>query len=237
MNPTSPYLLALLLCAGLATALAQDRPAPPPGAEGEEFVLDGPERRPVDTLDAELPASGPEPVDTSAGFFRKVFQPGFPNPERAAALSFVLPGAGQVYNKRFAWLKVPVIATGYGLLIYSGEFNRDLKNRYDAAYEFRLDEANAGIPTEFDRAPFFTDERTLRIRRDEAGKNFQLSYIGLVLFHLVQTLEAYTTAHLLEFDMDESLSLQPSVAPPPAGVGPVRPALTLTWRPQGRLGR
>lgn len=233
-----------LLLSASGELLAQVYPDPerPPDTEPGQ-VLDLPEERLVDTADAELPATPREPVDTSAGFFAKILRPGYPNPERAAAMSFVLPGSGQIYNRRFAWLKVPVIAAGYGLFIYSGEFNRDLKNRLEDAYEFRLNENNAQVPTEFDegRRSFLTADQ-LRIQRDRVSKNYQLSYIGLVVFHLVQTLEAYTTAHLLEFDMDESLTLRPSVgqAPGLAGLGASpspTPALTLTWRPQVRRGR
>ena len=237
-----------LLLGLLLTALGELRAQVYPDAERPEGtepgqVLDLPEERLVDTADAELPATPREPVDTSAGFFAKILRPGYPNPERAAAMSFVLPGSGQIYNRRFAWLKVPVIAVGYGGLIWSGEYNRDLKNRLEDAYKFRLDEGNGLLPTEFDegRRSFLTAEQ-LRIQRDRVGKNYQLSYIGLVVFHLVQTLEAYTTAHLLEFDMDESLTLRPTVGPSlgVAGFGASSspaPALTLTWRPEAARGR
>ncbi len=52
-------------------------------------------------------------VDTvGVGFWKKIMAPVYPNPERAAAFSFVLPGAGQVYNKRYAYIKLPVIYAG-----------------------------------------------------------------------------------------------------------------------------
>ena len=96
------------------------------------------------------------------------------------------------------------------------------------------------LPTEFDegRSQYFS-ENQLQIFRDRAEKNYQLSYIGLVAFHFIQTLEAYTTAHLLDFDMDESLTLSPAVLPvaQASGLPTVQPGLSLTWRPQPRSGR
>jgi hypothetical protein len=176
---------------------------------------------PYDTL----PAGENAYVDTlGVGFWRKLTAPVYPNPERAAAMSFVLPGSGQIYNKRFWYLKVPVIYGGYAFLIYRGETNRKLRNDYQVAYQASL----AGETHEFS-GTLFDNPQTLRIRRDAFDKNFQLSYIGVVILHLVQTLEAYTTAHLLEFDMDESLSVSPTLLPPdPMGQTGVSPGIRMS---------
>lgn len=163
-------------------------------------------------------------VDTlGVGFWRKLLAPTYPNPERAAALSFVLPGAGQVYNKKFWYIKVPVIYGGYAFLIQRGEVNRKLRNRFQSAYQASL----RGEVHEFSGLTLGSTGN-LRIRRDQYDKNFQLSYIGVVILHFVQTLEAYTTAHLLKFDMDESLTISPTLIPgDPMGFGVSRPGITV----------
>ncbi len=149
-------------------------------------------------------------VDTAGiNFFKKVFSPVFPNPERAAALSFVLPGAGQIYNRRFAYIKVPVIYAGYGALIYSGQTNLKQRERYATALGLQAQ----GLPHEFTDTRF-DQPNALRTQRDQFDKNYQLSYIGVGILHLVQMLEAYTTAHLLDFDIDENLSMGPQVYQP-----------------------
>lgn len=181
------------------------------------------------TETAEVNAA-PTPADSiKSNFFSKVLKPGYPNPERAAALSLVFPGAGQLYNKRFAYIKVPIIYAGYTGLIISGEFNRKRRNDFQTALELAVQ----GMPHEF------TDTRldspnALRTTRDQFDKRYQLSYIGIVILHLVQTLEAYTTAHLLEFDTDESLTICPTLVGQDAlGFGESRPGLKLVYH----LGR
>ncbi len=170
-------------------------------------------------LETATPQAAPE-VDTSKqGLLARILSPTYPNPEKAGALSFVLPGSGQIYNKRYWYIKVPVIYAGYTGLIAAGEFNRKERNRYQKALTLRL----AGEPHEFSNTRIDAPGE-LRIRRDQFDKRFQLSYIGVVLLHFVQTLEAYTTAHLLEFDTDESLTISPTLldaataAPPAPGM-------------------
>jgi len=163
-------------------------------------------------------------VDTlGVGFWNKIFAPTYPNPERAAAMSFILPGAGQVYNKKFWYIKVPVIYAGYAFLIERGETNRGRRNEFQAAYEAY----SAGEPHQF-TGTRLDSELALRTTRDNFDKNFQLSYIGVVILHFVQTLEAYTTAHLLKFDMDESLTISPTLIPSdPMGFGGSKPGITV----------
>lgn len=205
------FLLFLSVLVLSVSAFAQTDDAEALDTEDEKIVV-------VDTLIED------GYVDTlGVGFWRKLLAPTYPNPERAAALSFVLPGAGQVYNKKFWYIKVPVIYGGYAFLIQRGEFNRKLRNRFQTAYQASL----RGDLHEFSGFTVGTTAN-LRIRRDQYDKNFQLSYIGVVILHFVQTLEAYTTAHLLKFDMDESLTISPTLIPgDPMGFGVSRPGITV----------
>ena len=45
------------------------------------------------------------------------------SPKKAMLLSTVLPGAGQVYNKK--WWKVPIIYAGIGVSVYAAMWNKD----------------------------------------------------------------------------------------------------------------
>lgn len=205
------FLLFLSVLLLSVSAFAQTDDAEALDTEDEKIVV-------VDTLIED------GYVDTlGVGFWRKLLAPTYPNPERAAALSFVLPGAGQVYNKKFWYIKVPVIYGGYAFLIQRGEVNRKLRNRFQSAYQASL----RGEVHEFSGLTLGSTGN-LRIRRDQYDKNFQLSYIGVVILHFVQTLEAYTTAHLLKFDMDESLTISPTLIPgDPMGFGVSRPGITV----------
>ena len=193
-------------------------------------LAQAPEANKPDTTSRVLPAASNRSQDsTKTNFLKKVFQPGYPNPEKAAALSLVLPGAGQIYNKRFSYIKVPIIYAGYTGLIISGEFNRSERNKLQKALVASLKgETHDFSGTRLD------SPSALRTTRDQFDKRYQLSYIGVVLLHLVQTLEAYTSAHLLEFDTDESLTISPTVLNrDAAGFGESLPGIKLTYQ----LGR
>jgi hypothetical protein len=64
---------------------------------------------------------------------------------------------------------------------------------------------------------------TARSRRDGARRTRDLAVAGSALVYLLQALDAYVAAHLLDFDVSEDLSLR--AAPAPGGV-----AATLTLR-------
>src|SRR5712675_742767 len=56
---------------------------------------------------------------------------------KAIIFSAVVPGAGQVYNKKY-W-KVPILYAGLGALIYSIDFNSKKYNTFKDAYIARTD--------------------------------------------------------------------------------------------------
>lgn len=128
------------------------------------------------------------------------FSKDYPNPRKAALLSLVIPGAGQVYNKR--WWKVPLVYGAMGGMVVAIDFNQDLYRRLKTAYLQKIN--NQEVEPELARL----DARTLRILRDRYDKNTQLSYVGLVVVYALQSVEAFVDSHLKTFTVNDDLSLQ-----------------------------
>lgn len=122
---------------------------------------------------------------------------GDPKPTRSVLLSIIVPGAGQIYNRQ-AW-KLPAIYGGYGALIYTLSFNRDLHQRLDKAYRLSV----AGEDHEFSNL----NQSTLRSFRDQYRRNVELTYIGMGAVYVITLLDAFVSAHLSTFDVSEDLSL------------------------------
>lgn len=139
----------------------------------------------------------PEPEKT--GFFN--FKADYPNPKKAAFLSLALPGAGQIYNKRY-W-KLPLVYGALGGMVYLVDFNQSRFRRFRNA----LDLKRADMPHEFSGTRL-DDVRTLRNLRDVYDKRTQVSYIGTVIVYALQAVEAFVDAHLKEFNVDDDLSLR-----------------------------
>lgn len=121
-----------------------------------------------------------------------------PVPKKALLYSFILPGAGQVYNGR--WWKAPFALGamgGMGYLVYT---NNDLYQRLKKALELELQ----------DELHEFSDLNLgvngLRSNRDVYDKRRQLSYVGVVAVYGLIAVEAFVDAHLQNFDISEDLS-------------------------------
>lgn len=129
------------------------------------------------------------------------FNRAYPNPKRAALFSLIIPGAGQLYNKR--WWKAPLVygaLAGMALVVdYNQSRYRRLRNALDLA---RRGETHEFTGTRLDNIS------TLRTLRDSYDKNTQMAYFGMVLVYTLQAMEAFVDAHLKGFDIDDDLSLQ-----------------------------
>ena len=147
-------------------------------------------------------------------FLKKFFQDDYPNPKKAALFSFVLPGAGQAYNKSY-W-KIPIVWSGVGTMVYFIGFNTRNYNRFKTAYRYRVDGDESTVDEEF--ADLYSNAADLKTIRDGYRKNMELSWIGLVAVLALNATDAFVDAHLLEFDVDEDISLRvkPGLQP---GVG------------------
>ena len=131
-------------------------------------------------------------------------------PSKAAFYSAVLPGLGQVYNKRY-W-KVPIVYAVLGLGVYSYKYNDDYYDRFRTAFKSR----QAG----------FTDDEFYDINGDNAEgadpdldmddlerqqENFQrdrdLALVITIAMYALNIIDANVDAHLKQFNVNEDLSL------------------------------
>lgn len=134
--------------------------------------------------------------------------PFLPIPKKAAIYGLSLPGGGQLYNRR--WWKVPLALGAYGGMVYVIDFNQNIYRRLSTAYQLSL----KNEPHEFSNIQGF-DSNTLRNLRDTYDKRTQMSYVGMFFVHALVAMEAFVDAHLLNFDIDEQLSMevQPQLYP------------------------
>lgn len=122
------------------------------------------------------------------------------SPKKAAYFSTVLPGLGQVYNKKY-W-KVPIIYVGFAVSGYFIYDNTRGYNKFRDAYKKRLDDDPSN-----DNLPEYTVEG-IKIMKDAYWKNRDLSYIITALIYTLNIIDATVDAHLFTFDMDKNLSLR-----------------------------
>lgn len=125
-----------------------------------------------------------------------------PNPGKALRLGLVLPGAGQIYDRR--WWKLPLVYGAYGGIIYAIDYNQGFLNRFKTAFDAEVQ--NPSEVHEF--TPLGLSSTELKAFRDKFDKQLQLSYIGLLLVHGLVSMEAFVDAHLQSFDISDDLSLQ-----------------------------
>lgn len=118
----------------------------------------------------------------------------------ASVMSAILPGAGQVYNKKY-W-KVPIIYAGlggFGYLFYVNQqkfsyYSKNLKAEYD-------NDANTINESGYSGTQLQTLKADYRKSRD-------LGIIGCAVFYALNILDANVDAHLTTFDVSDDLSLE-----------------------------
>lgn len=140
----------------------------------------------------------------SEGFFYRYFVKKYPNPRIAALLSFVLPGSGQIYNKK--WWKVPIVYGALGgmtwLAVTNDKQYRELRNNY----KWLVDEDDNTNPTE---APYIYMSATqLKSYRDQFRGYTEKSYLFLGITYLLVVTDAFVDAHLASFDVSDDLTLK-----------------------------
>ena len=137
-----------------------------------------------------------------------------PSPRKAMLLSLAFPGAGQVYNKKQWYIRAP-IATG---LVGGGVYFYIASRQQYLTYRNELRKMVAGEPSIFDDNPRAT-QSLVRDVRDQNRKLMEQALFGTIGVYLLNGIEAFSTAHLLNFDVSEDLSFQFEPSVENAGTG------------------
>ncbi len=162
-----------------------------------------------------------------------------PSP-RAAVLWAIIPGGGQVYNRKY-W-KVPIIIGGMTALYYAISWNNNNLVEYAKAYsDIKSDDPMtndswiAFVPAGADPNSYRTNgsfQETLRHGRDFYRRNRDLSIIVSVGVYALSIIDAYVDAELAHFDISPELTLRatptyiPSTTFPSSGGPAVQVALS-----------
>jgi hypothetical protein len=136
------------------------------------------------------------------------------DPKRATVLALVLPGTGQIYNKKY-W-KAGIVYAGIGGLAYMWRYNTDSLARYQNILVSKID----GDTNTLDLSPN-RSEASIRSDRDFHRRYRDVSLIGFVVLYALQAIDANVDAHLKEFKVNKDLNMkiQPDICRVKSGMG------------------
>ena len=239
-------LLFLLLTLGLGTSLAYGRETigcdtipSAPELQRDTTILTPAKADALATRQDStrlIPTEVPTKVEEVAKEEQKTFSPS----PRAAVLWAIIPGGGQVYNRKY-W-KVPIIIGGMTALYYAISWNNNNLLEYAKAYsDIKSDDPMtndswiAFVPAGADPNSYRTNgsfQETLRHGRDFYRRNRDLSIIVAVGVYALSIVDAYVDAELAHFDISPDLTLRatpsyiPSTTFPSSGGPAVQVALS-----------
>ncbi len=141
-----------------------------------------------------------------------------PSPKRALWLAIVLPGAGQIYNRKY-W-KLPIVYGGFVGGVYALRWNNQMYRDYSQAYMDLVDNdsqthsydqflhlGNKITPDNIERY-----QELFRKRKDRYRRWRDLSIFTMIGIYALSVIDAYVDASLSEFDISDNLTLRISPA-------------------------
>jgi len=148
----------------------------------------------------------------------------YPNPAKAMLYSAIIPGLGQIYNKRY-W-KLPIIYVGLGVCTY---FIISNHQQYMTFYNALNTRNNGGIDPYYN---IYSSSDLVTIQQ-YYNRYFWLSIIGAGFIYILNVVDANVDAQLHNFDVSDNLSLNISpqlYSNPLNGKYSVQPGLCLVKR-------
>lgn len=152
-----------------------------------------------------------------------------PNPQRALWLALVIPGAGQIYNRKF-W-KLPIIYGGFMGCIYALTWNNGMYKDYSQAYLDIMDDdpgtasynkfLHLGRTITSDNEDRYKE--IFKSRKDKYRRWRDMSFFIMLGVYAISVIDAYVDAELSVFDISKDLSLkvEPTVIPNHSGGSPL----------------
>jgi hypothetical protein len=132
------------------------------------------------------------------------------SPRTAALRSAILPGLGQIYNKKY-W-KLPIIYAALGITGYIFVDNLGTYREYRFAYAARVKAADPVSPDSTDYHTLKSiykrvQPESIRVARNRFRQYIDYSALFFVLFWGLNVVDATVDGHLKLFDVSPDLSL------------------------------
>jgi hypothetical protein len=132
------------------------------------------------------------------------------SPKKAAIRSALVPGLGQIYNKKY-W-KLPIVYGALGasgaVFVYNLTNYRDTRFAYRVKYNMRVNRTDSllfnSIKSNLQPLP----EESLRYYRDQFRRDIDYSVLFFLLLWGLNVVDASVDAHLKTFDVGPDLSFQ-----------------------------
>ena len=137
-----------------------------------------------------------------------------PDTKRAMWLAIVLPGAGQIYNRKY-W-KLPIIYGGFVGCAYAITWNNQMYHDYSQAYlDIMDDDPNTQSYNQFlhlgatiDASNIDRYKEIFRKRKDKFRRWRDMGVFVMIGVYAFSVIDAYVDASLSEFDISDDLTLR-----------------------------
>jgi hypothetical protein len=124
------------------------------------------------------------------------------NPRKALLYAAILPGLGQIYNKKY-W-KLPLVYGGFAAIGYGANFYDKLYREYKRELFINIE---MGIGENDIRKDTRTTTRGYRVAVDRAKRERDFMLILMGGMYLLQIIDAHVDTHLKEFDLNPDLKV------------------------------
>ena len=152
-----------------------------------------------------------------------------PDPQRALWLALVIPGGGQIYNRKY-W-KLPIVYGGFVGCIYAMLWNNMMYKDYSQAYLDIMDDDPGTasynkflhLGKQIDSTNEDRYKTIFKSRKDKYRRWRDLSFFCMLGVYAISVIDAYVDAELSSFDISKDLSLKvrPSVINNKSSVNPL----------------
>ncbi|MBN8685725.1 MAG: hypothetical protein J0M10_01860 [Chitinophagales bacterium] len=132
------------------------------------------------------------------------------SPRTAAIRSAMLPGLGQIYNKKY-W-KLPIVygalGTCGGIFLYNLKNYRDTRFAYRVKYNMAYNRTDSALYPQIRNNLKPLDIESLRYYRNSFRRDIDYSVLFFILIWGLNVVDATVDAHLKSFDVSPELSLR-----------------------------
>ena len=142
----------------------------------------------------------------------KEIMPWKPNPTKSLWLALVIPGGGQIYNRKY-W-KLPIVYGGFVGCLYAYNWNSQMYKDYRQAYLDIMDnDPNSNSYKDFFRPGYDFEKNkeyvkgVFKKRKDRYRRWRDLSIFATIAVYALSVVDAYVDAQLASFDISEDINL------------------------------